>query len=63
MSWIRLTVKTVHLLVLLLVCGVGMYNLGASSQQSPPAPGKEEEKMGALTVVHSDAQDQDGELM
>ena len=62
MTWIRVTVKTVHLLILLLVSGLALYNLGVSSQQSPPTPEKGDETTGALSVVQSDEQDQDGKL-
>ena len=55
--------KTAHLFTLLLVCFISLYSLGASSQQSPSAPVKQDEKMGALTIVHSEEEDQDGELI
>lgn len=52
MSWIRTTVKTVHLAVLLLFCGLCFYNLSARSQQSPQE--KQEDKSRAIAVVHTD---------
>ena len=57
-----MAVKTVHLLVLLLICGIGFYNLSVRSQKSPPAE-EQEKKAGALTIVESSEQEQDGELV
>ncbi|XP_076434979.1 nucleotide exchange factor SIL1-like isoform X2 [Babylonia areolata] len=60
MSWIWSTVKTVHLLVLLLVCGIGFYNLNVTSEKSPPPEDKKGDNFGALTVVQdSEQQEQD----
>ncbi|KAK7508516.1 hypothetical protein BaRGS_00000082, partial [Batillaria attramentaria] len=59
MSWIRTTVKTVHLVVLLLFCGLGFYNLSARSEQSPSS-GQKNDNPGALTVVHTEENDEDG---
>jgi hypothetical protein len=59
MTWIKTTVKTLHLLVLLLVCLLTVYNV----MSHEPAPGFEDEKKQktqALTLVDSDEANQNG---
>lgn len=60
MSWIRTTVQTVHLFVLLMICGLGFYNLSAQSEHSPVAPGQKNDNVGALTIVQTEENEEDG---